>query len=115
MAFAVFYNREDITRIVAEFQRTDIPSGDRNFAASVWNAGLNTWSSAPPDPRPEEPQPNDALIVVVDGKHQGQTITLQQFRDFLFKWGQTPGSEYLLAIYDDLSRKSGAEEPWPRP
>jgi hypothetical protein len=113
MAFAVFYNRADITRIVAEFQRTDIPSQDRNFALSVWNAGLNTWATAPADTRPEE-QPTDATVVIVNGKHQGQTITLQQFRDFLFKWGQQPGAEYLLAIYDDLSRKSGAEEPWPR-
>lgn len=114
MAFAIFYNREDVTRIIAEFQRSDIPNQDRNFAASVWNAGLNTWSTAAPDPRPEE-QPTDALMVVVDGKHQGSTITLQQFRDFLFKWGQQPGAEYLLAIYDDLGGKSGAEEPWPRP
>jgi len=27
MAFAIFYNREDTTRIVAEFTRADLPNG----------------------------------------------------------------------------------------
>lgn len=113
MAFAIFYNREDATRIAAEFTRSDLPPADRSFAQSCWNAGLNTWNVENPDPRPEE-QPTDANMVIVNGKHQGQTITLQQFRDFLYRWSTAPGAIYLAALADDMGRKSGAEEPWPR-
>lgn len=113
MAFAIFYNREDVTRIAAEFTRADLPTGDKAFAASCWNAGLNTWNQYNPDPRPEE-QPTDANMIVVNGKHQGKTITLQQFRDFLYRYSSAIGAEYLAALADDMAGKSGAEEPWPR-
>jgi hypothetical protein len=113
MAFAIFYNREDATRIAAEFTRSDLPPADRNFAMSCWNAGLSQWNVENPDTRPDEP-PTDANVIVIDGKHQGQTITLQQFRDFLYRYSAASGASYLSALADDMGRKSGAEEPWPR-
>lgn len=113
MAFALFYNREDATRIAAEFTRSDLPNADKSFAQSCWNAGLNTWNQVNPDPRPEE-QPTDANMVVINGKHQGATITLQQFRDFLYRYASQPGAAYLGNLADDMGGKSGAEEPWPR-
>lgn len=113
MAFAIFYNREDATRIAAEFTRADLPNQDKSFALSCWNAGLNTWNQFNPDTRPEE-QPTDANMIVVSGKHQGKEITLQQFRDFLYRYSVSAGAAYLAALADDMSRKSGAEEPWPR-
>lgn len=113
MAFAIFYNREDATRIAAEFTRADLPNQDRAFATSCWNAGLSTWNQENPDPRPEE-QPTDANIIIINGKHQGQTITLLQFREFLMRYSTQPGAIYLASLADDMSRKSGAEEPWPR-
>ena len=113
MAFAIFYNREDVTRIAAEFTRADLPQADRSFATSCWNAGLNTWNQVNPDPRPEE-QPTDANMIVVNGKHQGKDITLQQFRDFLYRYSVSVGAAYLAALAGDMGGKSGAEEPWPR-
>ena len=113
MAFAIFYNREDATRIAAEYTRANLPQGDKQFALSCWNSGLNTWDLFNPDPRPGQPQPNDANIIVIDGKHQGQTITLQQFRDFLYRYSTLPGAEYLAALADDMGGSSGAQEPWP--
>lgn len=113
MAFAIFYNREDATRIAAEFTRSSLPQADKSFAQSVWNAGLNTWDRFNPDPRPGQPQPNDANIIIIDGKHQGQTITLQQFRAFLYRYSTEPGAIYLAALADDMGGSSGAVEPWP--
>ena len=112
MAFAIFYNREDATRIAAEFTRADLPNADKSFAQSCWNAGLNTWNVDNPDTRPSE-QPTDANRVVVDGKHQGKTITLQEFRDFLYRYSVAPGAIYLAALADDMGGLSGAQEPWP--
>ena len=113
MAFAIFYNREDATRIAAEFTRADLPNADKSFALSCWNAGLNTWNQFNPDTRPEQ-QPTDANVVVVNGKHQGKTITLQEFRNFLYRYSTANGAEYLAALADDMGGISGAEEPWPR-
>lgn len=114
MAFAIFYNREDATRIAAEFTRSDLPNEDKSFALSCWNAGLNTWNQDAPDPRTDQPLPNDANIIIVNGKHKGQTITLLQFRDFLYRYSAAIGAEYLQALADDMSRSSGALEPWPQ-
>ena len=113
MAFAIFYNREDATRIAAEFTRADLPNQDRQFAQRCWNGGLNTWNLFAPDPRPGQPQPNDANIIVVNATQGGQPITLQQFRDFLYRYSAEVGAEYLAALADDMAGSSGAVEPWP--
>lgn len=112
MAFAIFYNREDATRIAAEYTRQDLAQADAQFAASCWQAGLNTWNQNNPDPRPEEAG-TDANMIVIDGKHKGQTITLAQFREFLYRMSALPGAIYLAALADDMGGHSGAVEPWP--
>lgn len=114
MAFAIFYNREDATRIAAEFTRADLPNADRAFALSCWNAGLNTWNQFNPAPPNHDGPPNgDANIIVVNGKHQGKDITLAQFRAFLYRYADAAGAEYLRALADDMGGYSGAVEPWP--
>lgn len=114
MAFAIFYNREDLTPIAAEFSRSDLPTADRAFAQSCWSAGLNTWSQdIPAPPEHDGPPVGDASMIVVNGNHKGQPITLTQFRDFLYRYAVTPNTAYLAALADDMSRFSGAVEPWP--
>lgn len=114
MAFALWYNRGDLTPIAAEYTRQDLPAADRQFAQSCWQAGLNTWNSAPVETDPfHSGNDPDCRRVVVDGKHQGQTITLQQFRDFLYRQSALPGAIYLAALADDMGYPSGAMEPWP--
>lgn len=116
MAFAIWYNREDLTPIAAEFTRTDLSPQDRSFANSVWGAGGNTWNTAPieTDPFHAGGDP-DCRRVVIDGKHQGQTITLAQFRDFLYRMAASQaGAHYLKNLADDMfSGGSGAQEPYP--
>ena len=114
MAFAIFYNREDATRIAAEFTRADLPQADKSFAQSCWNAGLNMWNQDNPAPAEHDgPPQGDANIIVVAGKHQGNPITLQQFRDFLYRYSTATGAQYLAALADDMGGWSGAVEPWP--
>jgi hypothetical protein len=116
MAFAIWYNRMDLTPIAAEFTRSDLPQGDRNFATACWNSGLNIWNSAPveTDPFHSGGDP-DCRRLVIDGKSQGQTITLAQFRDFLYRYADAVGAAYLRNIADDMGNPSGAMEPWPQP
>jgi hypothetical protein len=116
MAFAIWYNRQDATQFAAEFSRSDLPPADRNFAQSVWTAGLNTWNSAPVETDYHAGGDPDCRRIVIDGKHQGQTITLQQFRDFLYRQAALggPGAGYLQALADDMNNGSdGAQEPYP--
>lgn len=114
MAFAIWYNRSDVTPIAAEFTRQDLANADRAFAQSCWNAGLSGWNTAPieTDPFHANGDP-DCRRIVVNGKHQGQTITLAQFRAFLYRQSALPGAEYLAALADDMGGASGAMEPWP--
>jgi hypothetical protein len=117
MAFAIWYNRQDLTPIAAEYTRQDLPNADRAFANSLWGAGLNQWNSAPveTDPFHSGGDP-DCRRIVIDGRHQGQTITLAQFRDFLYRQAalQGPGADYLRNLADDMfPGGSGAQEPYP--
>jgi hypothetical protein len=116
MAFAIWYNRQDVTPIAAEFTRSDLPNADRAFAQSVWNAGLNGWNTAPVETDYHAGGDPDCRRIVIDGKHQGQTITLAEFRDFLYRYGESggPGAAYLTNLADDMNNGSdGAQEPYP--
>lgn len=116
MAFAIWYNREDLTPIAAELTRQDLAPADRAFASSVWNAGGSGWNTAPIETDPFHSGGDaDCRRLVIDGKHQGKTITLAQFRDFLYRMSLNPGAEYLAALADDMGGASGAIEPWPQP
>lgn len=114
MAFAIWYNRQDVTPIAAEFTRQDLPAADRSFAQSCWSAGLSGWNTAPIETDPFHAMGDtDCRRIVIDGKHQGKTITLQQFRDFLYRQSTQPGAQYLYALAEDMGGLSGAQEPYP--
>ena len=116
MPFAIWYNREDLTPIAAEFTRQDLSPQDRSFANSVWGAGGTTWNTAPIETDPFRTGGDlDCRRLVISGKHQGQSITLQQFRDFLYRQAASqPGADYLKNLADDMvNGGSGAQEPWP--
>lgn len=129
MAFAIFFDRQDWTPLAAEVTRDDIPPGDKGFAQSCWNNGLSDWSSAPDAPEPWQSvngidpiaDPANALkIVVIDGKHQGQTITRLQFCDFLRRCSTLsgPSAYYLDNLADAIMPNfegitTFSKEPWP--
>lgn len=123
MAFAVFYNLSDLQAAVDGLNRQDIPQADRALAQAFWNAGLSGYATAPiaPDDRRcvidtstgIQYCDNDCRIVVVDGKYQGKTLTLQQLRDLLRRIAATTGVTYLYALANDMGGYQGAQEPWP--
>jgi hypothetical protein len=121
MAFAVFYNLLDLQDATAGLNRQDIPTGDKALAQAIWNAGFSGYATAPlaPDDRRCVDTPDgricdpDCRIVVIDGKYQGKTITLQQLRDLLNRIADTTGVNYLRALSNDMGGYQGAAEPWP--
>ncbi len=117
MAFAIFYNREDATRIAAEFSRSDLKGQDKSLASAVWNGGLKNWNSAPfassdANAAPHADGDPDCRFIVVTG------VALADFIAFLRRMSANAGAEYLAALADDMScytnpACAGAVEPWP--
>lgn len=122
MAFAIFYNLDDLAGLQSGLTRQDIqPTADRQLAQSFWNAGLNGYASAPlaPDayrcvntPSGQVCDPN-CRIVVVNGRHQGQDLTLAQLRALLYRQAGPLNVPILTALADDMAGIQGAKDPWP--
>lgn len=120
MAYAIFYNHQDLTAIAANVEATLAGNYDqyltvqeRNNAKQVfqraWTGGLSGWSTSPLAPL-EHRDDVDCRIVVVTG----QQVSLQALRQVLYLLAQkVPGAAYMRAISDDLGGWSGAVEPWP--
>ena len=119
MAFAIVFNRADLTPIVAEATRVDLSTADRRFAQACWQGGLSGWNTAPLAPEQyrcvDSPLgylcDDDARIVVVDAKVSGKAVTLAEFIAFLRRQSVLPGGAYLGGIADDL--EVNGIEPWP--
>lgn len=134
--FAIFYKREDMSKIAAEVQNPGLTSGERQTANRYWQGGINNWSTAPTAPDqyacvniPFEPVPGqidpsktwtqnpdgtwkvcdpDMRLVVVSGNQ----VSKQGLVDFLRLIGNKyPGATYMAAIGDDIALT--AVEPWP--
>lgn len=123
MAFAIFYNLEDAAKIAANVEAAGagtygalLTNTERQRMQRCWNGGLSGWAVAPLGQAPcEQPDPNaDSHVVVVNAS---PNVTLQQFRDILYKIaasaGAPPEMQYLRALADDMGGCAGAVEPWP--
>jgi hypothetical protein len=103
--------------------RQDIPTADKALAMSLWNAGLSGYATAPLAPEDrrcvtntatgEYLCDNDCRIVVVDGKHQGKTLVLEDLRALLRRIAANTGVTYLASLANDMGGYQGAAEPWP--
>lgn len=122
MAFAIFYEDSDITSIAANINGNLFPSNaDRQLAKAFWDAGLSTWQMAPLGQistcNPGEPPNPLSRRIVINGTFQGQPLTLQRFRDLLYRIAAQAtlpeASRYLRALADDMGGASGACEPYP--
>jgi hypothetical protein len=114
MAFAMFYNHQDSTAIAANIEASlvdaRLTNQERQVAQRAWNGGLKNWSTAPVAPLDRQEGDPDTRIIIVDGPQ----VSLQALINLLLSLSvKIPGALYMSAIADDLSRSSGAVEPWP--
>lgn len=121
MAYAIFYNHEDLTAIAANVEATlasnydqFLTTQERNNAKQVfqraWTGGLSGWSTAPIAPVEKQEGDPDTRIIVVSGAQ----VSLQDLRNVLnLLAGKVPGATYMARIATDLGGTSGAVEPWP--
>ena len=121
MAFAIFYNLADLAGLRDNLSRADVPQADRQLALAFWNAGINGYDTAPlaPDayrcvdtPMGRFCDP-DCRMVVIDGKLQGQTLTLAQLRALLTRLSVSLNAPILAALAKDMASAQGAKDPWP--
>lgn len=122
MAFAIYYEQSDLAAIAANVNGLQFPSNaDRNLAKAFWDAGLKNWQTAPLGVvsvcNPGEPPNPLSCQLVISGNYQGQPLTLQQFRDLLYRIaamnGVAEAVRYIRALADDMGGASGACEPYP--
>ena len=108
MAFAIFYNREDLTPIAAEATNVSLPQSLKQYATKLWNAGVKNWGSAPVAPEQYRDNDPDCRILVLSG----QGITKQATIDWLRAVAAAvPGAWYMATIAEDM--QGTAVEPWP--
>lgn len=114
MAFAIFYNPDDLTGFQASITRLDIsPAADRSLAQSLWSAGINTWATAPQAPVEYQSGDPSTRIIVINGRHQGKDLTLADLRALLYRQAGPLSAPILAALADDMGNRDGAKDPWP--
>lgn len=119
MAFALFYDSEDMTRLADAVTNAvqALPKADRDLAGAYWNAGLSGWQAAPPCPPEWAGGDAGCRMSVVSGTFKGQPLTLQGFIDLLWRiWAQMPAGDpkgRFDGIIGDIQAGNGAKEPWP--
>jgi hypothetical protein len=116
VAFAVFYNMDDLQAMAEAFVDASISGKDRNDGRTYWNNGLSGWQNAPlasadlmasthPDIAWGE---EDLRLVVV------QNNTLASLRQYLyFLYAKYPNCVFLQALANDLTHPLAVIEPWP--
>lgn len=121
MAYAIFYNHQDLTAIAANVETTlannydqFLTTQERNSVKQTfsrfWNGGGSGWSTAPIAPVEKQEGDPDTRIVVITGAQ----VSLQALRDALdVLAAKVPGAAYMGAISRDLGGSSAAVEPWP--
>lgn len=126
MAYAIFYNHQDLTSIAANVQATLASNYDQYLTTQernstkqtfqrAWNGGLNGWSTAPlagnkdPNYDPNNPSATaDSLIIVVSGQQVLKADLVSALRTIGTK---VPNAGYMNSIADDV--QNTAVEPWP--
>jgi hypothetical protein len=113
MAFALFYNLQDLTPLAAQFNRTDLSTADKNYCKALWQNGGSGWSTAPIAPEPYAGGDPDCRVLVIAGTYQGQPLTLAQLVTFLWRMAASPGWEFMGSLAADISTGAGGKDPYP--
>jgi len=112
MAFAIFYELEDLSEIVGSLNASSLPPQMRSTINHYWNGGVKNWDTAPMGQSPYDPPGACNLcrtLVITYGN-------LAEFRQLLVDVANTLGTvqaRYLLSLAADMGGTSGAVEPWP--
>lgn len=111
MAFAFFYEMEDLSALAGSLQAPALSNTLKNRARTFWNGGLKDWTAAPAGAAPGDAVncPLCRTLVISAG-------TLADFRQLCYDVADflgTDTSNYLRALADDMANPSGAQEPWP--
>jgi len=114
MAFAIFYEPEDVATITGSINAGTLPQNLKTTARKYWNGGLKDWATAPLGHAPTDNSCPLCRIVVIDGAQ----CTLAEFRQLLLDVGAflgnaTVAGDYLVALSVDMGSPAGAIEPWP--
>ena len=128
MAYAIFYNHQDLTEIAANVQATlsnnydaFLTTQERNTTKQTfqkaWTNGLSGWATAPlagtsdPNYDPNNPAATaDSLIIVVSGTGGSAPKKADLIAAMHLLGQKVPNAQYMYAIGDDLI--GTCIEPW---
>jgi hypothetical protein len=121
MAYAIFYNHQDLTAIAANVEATLANNYDQYLTVQerntckqtfqrAWTGGLSGWSTAPVAPLDRQEGDADTRIVIASGAQVTKAVLIAALNVIALK---VPGAAYMAAIARDLAGESGCVEPWP--
>ena len=110
MAFALWYNRNDLSAIAGEILRDDLPPAQQAITDEAWLGGFQDWEVAPFAPEVKQEGDADVRYVLVNYPN----LSLDRFRSLLY-WiaDHDTDATYMRAIANDMGGGPGATEPWP--
>jgi len=112
MAFAIFYELEDLSSIAGSITASSLPPHLRSTINKYWNGGVKDWATAPVGQSPADPPGACTLCRTLVITYGNLAEFRQLLRDVATALG-TPSAMYLIALARDMEGESGAMEPWP--
>lgn len=121
MAFAIFYNSQDLAAIAGSVTNPGLSQTDKNEVNRYWNGGLRDWANAPfgvsPADSPNDPINAETRRVVVSGNNLTRAGLVALLRRLAATYGAD--FEWLQGLANDIEgpvpgqNNSGSWEPWP--
>jgi hypothetical protein len=111
MAFAIFYEPEDVSQIAGSVNAQTLPTALKNEARKYWNNGLKDWATAPVGTFPgDELSCPLCRTVVIDGPGLTLAGFIQVCLDIAAFIGGDAGN-YLTKLANDMQQTG--RDPWP--
>ena len=112
MAFAIFYEIEDLQRMATQLADASLPAKLRGDINKYWNGGFNGWATAPYGWRPGDTYEHERrthYLIITYG-------TLAEFRQLLVDVANALGTDaakVLISFAADMGRFCGGCDPYP--
>lgn len=111
MAFAIFFEPEDISQIAGSVNAATLPTAMKNAARTYWNAGLKNWITAPVGTFPGDEQSCPLCrTVIVDGPGLTLAGFIQLCKDIGLFIGGDAG-HYIVTLAEEMAQTG--RDPWP--